>query len=109
MTYSPIIGMKTRMLPVTRPGSATGRVTWRNVAQRPAPRSLDASIEGAVHPLEGHVQREDHQRQVAVDQPDQDRERRPEQVDPALPEQAADERPDADAGPQDRAARRRSG
>ena len=44
MTYSPIIGMNTRMLPVTSPGRAIGRVTWRKVAQRPAPRSLDASI-----------------------------------------------------------------
>ena len=43
MTYSPIIGMKTRMLPVMRPGRAIGRVTWRKVAQRPAPRSFDAS------------------------------------------------------------------
>ena len=25
------------------PGSAIGSVIWRNVAQRPAPRSLDAS------------------------------------------------------------------
>ena len=44
MTYSPIIGMNTRMLPVTRPGSAIGSVTCRKVAQRPAPRSLDASM-----------------------------------------------------------------
>ena len=44
MTYSPIIGMNTRMLPVTRPGSATGNVICRKVAQRPAPRSLDASM-----------------------------------------------------------------
>ena len=44
MTYSPIIGMNTRMLPVTSPGRAIGRVIWRNVAQRPAPRSLDASM-----------------------------------------------------------------
>ena len=44
MTYSPIIGMKTRMLPVTSPGSVIGRVTWRKVDQRPAPRSFEASI-----------------------------------------------------------------
>ena len=43
MTYSPIIGMNTRMLPVMSPGRMIGRVIWRNVAQRPAPRSFDAS------------------------------------------------------------------
>ena len=43
MTYSPIIRMKTRMLPVISPGRAIGSVIWRNVAQRPAPRSFDAS------------------------------------------------------------------
>ena len=42
--YSPMSGMKTRMLPVMSPGSAVGRVIWRNVAQRPAPRSFDASM-----------------------------------------------------------------
>ena len=43
MTYSPIIGMNTRMLPVMTPGRVMGRVICRNVAQRPAPRSFDAS------------------------------------------------------------------
>ena len=81
MTYSPIIGMKTRMLPVTSPGRAIGRVIWRKVAQRPAPRSLDASIERPVHAFEGHVEREDHERQVAVDEAEQDRRRRPEDLE----------------------------
>ena len=73
MTYSPIIGMKTRMLPVIRPGRAIGSVTWRNVAQRPAPEILRRLDERAVHPLERHVEREHHQRQVAVDEAEQDR------------------------------------
>ena len=68
MTYSPIIGMNTRMLPVTTPGRAIGKVIWRKVAQRPGAEVLGRLDERPVHPLEGHVQREDHQRQVAVDQ-----------------------------------------
>jgi hypothetical protein len=36
--------MNTRIEPVMRPGSAIGSVIWRNVAQRPAPRSFDASM-----------------------------------------------------------------
>ena len=71
MTYSPIIGMNTRMLPVTRPGSAIGSVTCRKRRPAAGPEVLGGLDQRAVHPLERHVEREDHQRQVAVDEPDE--------------------------------------
>ena len=46
-------------------------------------RRLD---ERPIHPLEGHVEREDHERQVAVDDADQDRHRRPEDAECRVPD-----------------------
>ena len=69
-----------------RPGSAIGSVTWRKVAQRPAPEVLGCLDERAVHALEGHVQREDHERQIAIDHADEHAELRAQDPEPGVPE-----------------------
>ena len=43
ITYSPIIGMNTSSVPVTRPGAVSRSVIWRNAAHWLAPRSVAAS------------------------------------------------------------------
>ena len=43
VTYSPARGMKTRSSPATTPGITSGKVTWKKVAIRLAPRSFEAS------------------------------------------------------------------
>ena len=43
VTYSPIVGMNTNTNAAITPGIDIGSVTFRNVVQRLAPRSLDAS------------------------------------------------------------------
>ena len=81
MTYSPISGMKTRMLPVIRPGQTIGSVICRKVAQRSGAEVLGRLEQRPVEPLERDVQREHHQRQVVVDDADEDRGRRAQDLD----------------------------
>ena len=49
------------------PRQASGNVTWKNVRTRLAPRSLLGFPQRRVEPVECDEQREDHQRQVVVD------------------------------------------
>ena len=76
-----------------RPGRAIGSVIWRKVARRPAPEVLRRLDERPVHALEGHVEREDHQRQVAVDEPEEDREVRAEDPERLVPGQTSTNQP----------------
>ncbi len=73
-TNWPIDGMKTRMMPATIPGMVSGTVTRKKVATLLAPRSSEASSRSEIELLERGVERQDHERQLAVDQADHDRE-----------------------------------
>src|ERR671923_51643 len=80
MTYSPIIGMNTRMLPVISPGRAIGRVTWRKVAQRPAPAGRAAFAEAED---EDDRERDDEQDQVPGGRRQDEARRQPAAAGPA--------------------------
>ena len=81
MTYSPIIGMKTRMLPVTSPGQSDRQGDLAEGRPAAGAEVLGGLGQRPVHPLQRHVEREDHQRQVPVDEADHHRRRRPEDLD----------------------------
>ena len=81
MTYSPMSGMNTRMLPVMTPGQGDRQ---RDLAEgRPAAGAevLGRLEQGPIEPFEGDVEREDHQRQVVVDDPDEHRGGRAQDLD----------------------------
>src|SRR3972149_2424317 len=59
MTYSPMMGMKTSIAPLSRPAALSGRVTWREGARGPAAGSPCAGAED-----EQDDQRDDEQEQV---------------------------------------------
>src|SRR5215469_2380768 len=77
--YSPISRMKTSMQPVMTPGAESGSVTWRKVAKGAAPQILGGLEQALVELLQADEDRKDHQRQIAVDDADQNRQGRVDQ------------------------------
>ena len=73
MTYSPISGMNTRMLPVIRPGRGDRQRDLAERRQAAGTEVLGCLDQRAIHPFQRHVDREHHQRQVAVDDAEEDR------------------------------------
>ena len=67
MTNSPIAGTKTSMKPAITPGIESGSVTWKKVDERPPPEVGRGLEQALVELHEVGVERQDHERQVGVD------------------------------------------
>ena len=69
LTKSPTAGRKTSTAPASTPWKVAGNVTCRNVFQRRAVEVLARLDQRRVHAVERRVDRQDHEGQVAVDEP----------------------------------------
>ena len=67
MRYSPMIGMKTRTIPDRTPGGVQRQGHLAEGRQRAGAKVLGRLQQPLVEPLEADVERQDHQRQVVVD------------------------------------------
>jgi hypothetical protein len=71
MTNSPTAGMNTSSEPAMTPAAESGKVICQKLARRRA--EVGGRFEqAAVHPLERSVDGQDHERQVGIDQADDD-------------------------------------
>ncbi len=73
MTNSPTAGMKHSSEPATMPGSDSGRVMLQNARVGGQPRSWRGLDQRLVELFERRVERQHHERQVGVDDADEDR------------------------------------
>ena len=80
MRYSPITGMNTSRQPLMIPGAESGNVIWRNVAHGARPEVAGRLEERPVEPLQADEDRQGHERQVVVDDAQEDGERRVQQL-----------------------------
>jgi hypothetical protein len=68
--------MKTRRQPATTPGSDSGKVIFQKALDRRAAEILGRLDQSLVHLFQRRIERQDHERQVGIDDADIDRERR---------------------------------
>ena len=67
ITNSPTIGMKQSNTPAPTPGNDSGNVTSQNACRGEAPRSPAASSKRRVHLGQRRIERQDHERQIGID------------------------------------------
>ena len=70
MTNSPTAGMKTRKQPAMTPGSDSGKVIFQKALDRRAAEILRRLEQRLVHLLQRRIERQDHERQVGIDDAD---------------------------------------
>ena len=73
MTNSPTAGMKTSMQPAMTPGSDSGKVIFQKALIGGQPRSCGRLDQRMVHLLQRRIERQHHERQVGIDDADEDR------------------------------------
>ena len=69
MTNSPSAGMNTSRLPAMMPGRERGRVISRKTVQGPGAQVGSRFVQAVIQSLQVGVERQDHERQVGIDNP----------------------------------------